>query len=83
MARWMQRFGEVSAVRAAGPGTHTPVVSPDGRHAAVAFSSDDTPPDPFLITLRGEQERRINRSVAWGTSTWSGWASGVRATAAS
>lgn len=45
------------------PGTHAPVVSPDGRHAAVAFSSDDTPPDLWLTAL-GERraERRVTRS---------------------
>ena len=45
------------------PGTHTPVVSPGGRWAAVAFSSDDTPPDLFLTDLSGKLgERRITRS---------------------
>ncbi len=45
------------------PGTHAPVVSPDGRYAAVAFSSDDTPPD-LLLTALGTQraERRVTRS---------------------
>ena len=33
------------------PGTHTPVVSPDGRSAAVLFSSDTVPPDLFVTDL--------------------------------
>jgi dipeptidyl-peptidase-4 len=33
------------------PGTHTPFVSPDGRHAAVLYSSDDTPPDLWVTPL--------------------------------
>lgn len=33
------------------PGTHTPVVSPDGRHAAILFSSDATPPDLWVMPL--------------------------------
>lgn len=57
------------------PGTHTPVVSPDGRFAAVTFLSDDTPPDLFLTTLgqrytgdkrktgdKQGRERRVTRS---------------------
>lgn len=52
------------------PGTHTPVVSPDGRHAAVLFSSDTTPPDLFLTALEPtgsggdleESERRVTTS---------------------
>ncbi len=44
-------------------GTHTPVVSPNGRFAAVAFSSDDTPPDLWLTDLGAERnERRVTRS---------------------
>jgi dipeptidyl-peptidase-4 len=49
------------------PGTHTPVVSPDGRHALVTFSSDETPFDLFLTRLdpavpASERERRITTS---------------------
>jgi dipeptidyl-peptidase-4 len=45
------------------PGTHAPTVSSDGRHAAVAFSSDDTPPGLLLTSLeRQGSERRITRS---------------------
>lgn len=45
------------------PGTHAPIVSPDGRYAAVLFSSDDTPPDLFLTSLREpRRERRVTRS---------------------
>ncbi len=48
-------------------GTHTPVVSPDGRWAAVHFSSDEVPPDLFLTRLDGGQgslddERRVTTS---------------------
>ena len=35
-------------------GTHDPVVSPDGRYAAVAFSADDTPPELLITRLDGE-----------------------------
>ncbi len=35
-------------------GTHDPVVSPDGRYAAVAFSADDTPPELLITRLGGE-----------------------------
>lgn len=45
------------------PGTHTPVVSPDGRYAAVAFSSDDTPPELLLTALGPERsERQVTHS---------------------
>jgi dipeptidyl-peptidase-4 len=45
------------------PGTHAPVISPDGRYAAVIFSSDDTPPDLFLTALGTlRNERRVTRS---------------------
>jgi dipeptidyl-peptidase-4 len=44
-------------------GTHTPTVSPDGRHAAVSFSSDDTPPELLLTALGPERsERRVTES---------------------
>jgi dipeptidyl-peptidase-4 len=45
------------------PGTHTPTVSPEGRHAAVAFSSDDTPPE-LLLTALGptRSERQVTHS---------------------
>ena len=50
-------------------GTHAPVISPDGGHAAVAFSSDSTPPDLFLTRLdpaahadAARRERRVTRS---------------------
>ncbi len=50
------------------PGTHSPTLSPDGRFAAVAFSSDDTPPDLWLTEVRRDgsasetTERRVTRS---------------------
>jgi dipeptidyl-peptidase-4 len=44
-------------------GTHMPTISPDGRHAAVAFSSDGTPPDLLLTTFgKTPTERRVTRS---------------------
>jgi dipeptidyl-peptidase-4 len=44
-------------------GTHAPTVSPDGRHAAVAFSSDSTPPELLLTALEGApSERRVTHS---------------------
>ncbi len=48
-------------------GTHTPVVSPDGRAAAVLFSADTVPPDLFVTDLtvaRGSDatERRLTTS---------------------
>lgn len=36
------------------PGTHDPVVSPDGRYAAVSFSADDTPPELLITRLGGD-----------------------------
>jgi dipeptidyl-peptidase-4 len=49
--------------RSVRPGTHTPTVSPDGRYAAVLFSSDSVPPD-LLITRLTEpiEERRVTSS---------------------
>jgi len=41
------------------PGTHTPVLSPDGRHAAVAFSSDSTPPELLVTALDGSANERV------------------------
>jgi dipeptidyl-peptidase-4 len=44
-------------------GTHSPTVSPDGLHAAVAYSSDSKPPDLILTTLGEEvSETRITTS---------------------
>ncbi len=48
-------------------GTHTPVVSPDGRRAAVLFSSDTIPPDLYVTDLTvavasPASERRITTS---------------------
>ena len=36
------------------PGTHSPVVSPDGRWAAVHFSSQSTPPELLLTSLAAQ-----------------------------
>ncbi len=49
------------------PGTHTPSVSPDGRWAAVVFSSDTVPPDLYLTDLSARRpslasERRVTTS---------------------
>jgi dipeptidyl-peptidase-4 len=49
------------------PGTHTPTISPDGRWAAVVFSSDTVPPDLYLTDLSSARpdparERRITHS---------------------
>ncbi len=49
-------------------GTHTPVVSPDGRYAAVYFSSDKMPPDLFLTRLEaGDSEPAVEteQRVTW------------------
>jgi dipeptidyl-peptidase-4 len=43
-------------------GTHTPVVSPDGRFAASLFSSDRMPPELLLTSLRDGPETRVTRS---------------------
>jgi dipeptidyl-peptidase 4 len=48
-------------------GTHTPVVSPDGRSAAVVYSSDAQPPELYLTDLAAPRntsanERRVTRS---------------------
>ncbi|MEE2669987.1 MAG: prolyl oligopeptidase family serine peptidase, partial [Gemmatimonadota bacterium] len=53
-------------------GSHTPTISPDGRYAAVAFSSDDTPPELLLTALGSERsERQVTRSP---TSEFSNYA---------
>jgi hypothetical protein len=49
------------------PGTHTPVVSADGRMAAVLFSSDTVPPDLFVTDLTASRpamgsEQRVTTS---------------------
>ncbi len=46
-------------------GTHEPTISPDGRHAAVAFSSDTTPPELLLTRMDGAEpsERRVTHSA--------------------
>ncbi len=49
------------------PGTHAPVLSPDGRHAADIFSSDETPFDLFLTELgtgpgKLDDELQVTRS---------------------
>jgi dipeptidyl-peptidase-4 len=44
------------------PGTHAPVVSPDGRYAAVLFSSDSLPPELLLTSLDRGGEQRITNS---------------------
>ena len=43
-------------------GTHTPTYSPDGRWAAVLFSSDSQPPDLFLNRLDAAGETRVTSS---------------------
>jgi len=43
-------------------GTHAPTYSPDGRWAAVLFSSDATPPDLFLNRLDAPGEVRVTSS---------------------
>jgi len=53
------------------PGTHAPSVSPDGRHAAVAFSSDGTPPELLLTALTpGGDERQVTSSPVPEFSTY-------------
>lgn len=55
--------GDEPVRRSIRPGTHRPVISPDGRYAAVHFSNDGTPPDLFLTALSGDaEERRVTRS---------------------
>jgi dipeptidyl-peptidase-4 len=47
------------------PGTHTPFVSPDGRWAALHFSSDESPPDLLLTETAGaaaKSEVQVTRS---------------------
>jgi dipeptidyl-peptidase-4 len=59
------------------PGTHTPTVSPDGRWAAVLFSSDTVPPDLYLTDLAATRpslatERRVTTSprAEFARYTW-------------
>ena len=44
-------------------GSHAPVISPDGHWAAVAHSSDDSPPDLLLTSLVGERTEDTERTV--------------------
>jgi dipeptidyl-peptidase 4 len=44
------------------PGTHDPVISPDGRFAAVRFSNDLTPPDLYLYDVEAGSERQVTHS---------------------
>ena len=65
--------GGVAERRSVRTGTHTPTVSPDGRFAAVGFSSDSVPPDLFLTRLVGPvEERRVTNSprADFGTYRW-------------
>ena len=45
-------------------GTHEPALSPDGSRAAVAFSSDTTPPELLITRVDGAErgERQVTRS---------------------
>lgn len=43
-------------------GTHTPVVSPDGRSVADVFSSDAVPPDLYMARV-GRPERQVTHSA--------------------
>jgi dipeptidyl-peptidase 4 len=59
------------------PGTHTPVVSPDGRVAAVLFSSDTVPPDLFVTdlvaaraALTGEQRLTTSPRAEFAAYRW-------------
>jgi dipeptidyl-peptidase-4 len=44
------------------PGTHQPLVAPDGRHVALLHSNDVTPTELYVIASEGGTERRITRS---------------------
>ncbi len=44
-------------------GTHSPTYSPDGRWAAVIFSSDAQPPELYLNSLDGSDEIRVTQST--------------------
>lgn len=59
------------------PGTHAPLVSPDGRYAADHFSSDSVPYDLLLTRLTGgsgtaDDEQQVTRSPLpeFATYTW-------------
>lgn len=59
------------------PGTHTPVVSANGRMAAVLFSSDAVPPDLFVTDLTASRpamasEQRVTTSphAEFATYRW-------------
>jgi dipeptidyl-peptidase-4 len=44
-------------------GTHSPTYSPDGRHAAVLFSSDEMPPELMLTSLHSSREATVERRI--------------------
>lgn len=48
------------------PGTHEPVISPDGRFAADRFSSDLIPPDLYLNELDTNSQRQVTISPRSG-----------------
>ena len=59
------------------PGTHSPVVSPDGTFAADIFSNDETPFDLYLTKIKSpagsiEDERRVTHSPRpdFGQYSW-------------
>jgi len=59
------------------PGTHTPVVSPDGLRAAVLFSSDTVPPDLYVTdlaaarpALQGEQRLTTSPRAEFAAYRW-------------
>lgn len=52
------------------PGTHTPSVSPDGRYAAVLFSSDDMPPDLWVLPLEPGALPAASATAEGGAAGW-------------
>lgn len=60
--RMAERGGAITQVTLL-PGTHAPILSPDGSRLAVLHSSDVTPPELYIVDpAGGAQERRVTRS---------------------
>ncbi len=53
-------------------GSHTVVISPDGRRAANVYSSSNTPPELFVQSLNGSQRVQLttSTSAAFRAGTW-------------
>ncbi len=59
--RMSEKGGTVSQVTSL-PGTHYPILSPDGTKLALLHSSDTRPTDLYVMDAKGGEERRLTHS---------------------